>query len=120
VNLKTKIGLCAGNAFGQRQFQCPYGVTVDRRSGNILVADADTNRVFEFSGPTGRFIRYAVTSSADGCRRPCGLAAGPDCGTLVVTEGADPDDGCASVRAYRLYDAVNVEQVWTLGTESVI
>ena len=99
------VCMYAGNAFGQRQFQCPYGVSVDRHSGNVLVADADSNRVFEFSGPTGRFVRYALTSTADGCRRPCGLAVGPECGTLVITESADPDDGQANVRAYRLYSS---------------
>jgi len=119
--------LRVGNAFGQRQFQCPYGVSVDRQSGNVLVADADTNRVFEFSGATGRFVRYALTAAADGCRRPCGLAVGPVCGTLVVTESADPDDGQANVRAYRLYEGLpvpsadgSVEQVWTFRTESAV
>jgi len=108
----------AGNAFGQRQFQCPYGVSVDRRSGNVLVADADTNRVFEFTGATGRFVRYALTSAADACRRPSGLAVGPDCGTLVVTESADPDDGRANVRAFRLHDAG--EAVWAYRTQSTV
>ena len=113
----------AGNAFGQRQFQCPYGVSVDRRSGNVLVADADANRVFEFSGSTGRFVRYVLTAAADGCRRPCGVAVGPDCGTLVVAESADPDDRQANIRAFRLYEGVDMtgaEQIWTYRTESAV
>ena len=87
-----------GNAFGQRQFQCPYGVTVDPFSRNILVADYDTHRIFEFdnavgssssaSSTEGNFVRYALTGS-DGCRGPCGLAVGPECGTLVVAESGD-------------------------------
>jgi len=114
------FALRAGNTFGQCQFQCPYGVSVDRQTGNVLVADADTNRVFEFCGPTGRFVRYTLTAAADGCRRPCGLAVGPECGTLVVTESADSDDGRANVRAYRLHGDANVEQVWTFRTESAV
>ena len=112
----------AGNAFGQRQFQCPYGVAVDRQTGNVLVADADTSRVFEFCGPSGRFLRYTLTAAADHCRRPTGLAVGPDCGTLVVTESADPDHGHANVRAYRLHDdsGGSLEQVWTYRAESAV
>ena len=96
-------------------------MAVDGRTGNVLVADADAHRVFEFCGPTGRFVRYALTSAADRCRRPSGLAVGPDCGTLVVAESADPDDGRANVRAYRLHDGTSgVEQVWSLRTESTV
>jgi len=110
----------AGNAFGQRQFQCPYGVCVDSHASSVLVADADANRVFEFNGSSGRFVRYALTASADACRRPSGLAVGPECGTLVVTEAADLDDGRSNVQAYRLHDgAGQIEQVWTR-TESTV
>jgi len=98
-------------------------VSVDYKSGNVLVADADTNRVFEFSGATGRFFRYTLTAAADGCRRPSGLAVGPQCGTLVVTESASDSGQAANVRAYRLHEGVmtsDVEQVWTFRTESAV
>ena len=111
--------MIAGNAFGQRQFQCPYGVTVDPFSRNILVADYETHRVFEFDGSgSGRFLRYALTYG-DGCRGPCGVAVGPDCGTLVVAESsgdvfagsgmtpaaaAQTTSWTANVKAYRLHE----------------
>jgi len=114
----------AGNTFGKRQFKCPYGVAVDRQSGNVLVADSESHQVFEFSGANGNFVRYTLTASADGCHRPCGLAVGPDCGTLVVTESSDPEDRRANVQAYRLHEGTpggaDFEQVWGFRTESAV
>jgi NHL repeat len=137
-----------GNAFGQRQFQCPYGVTVDPFSRNILVADFDTHRIFQFDGNSGKFLRYALTGG-DGCRGPCGVAVGPDCGMLVVTESSGDTFGNtgvatqqqqpmaswpANVKAYQLHEVeiaakfadadvrkpVVAEQVWNFKTESAV
>lgn len=116
-NYLRKIG--SGNGFGQRQFQCPYGVCLDPGSQELLVADSLSNRVFAFRSD-GKFQRYLLTANADGCLNPCGIAVGP-CGTLVVTE-ANPDYG--NVKAFALYESVdgnhNIEGLWSSRTESAI
>jgi DNA-binding beta-propeller fold protein YncE len=100
-------------------------VTVDPFSRNILVADYDTHRIFQFDGNSGKFLRYALTGG-DGCRGPCGVAVGPDCGTMVVTESSADAFGNiattgavtqqqqqqfaswpANVKAYRLHEVEN-------------
>ena len=73
-----------GNA---RQFQCPYGVSVDPHQGNILVADHLSNTVSMFS-PRGDLVADAVTK-AEGCLNPCGVAV-DTLGNFVFTE-ASPD-----------------------------
>ena len=94
-NCQNQIG--SGQDWGQRKFQCPYGVCADVED-NIIVADYETNRVSLFS-PTGRFIKHILTK-ADQCQSPCGVAVGP-CGHLVITES---NLDYNNIKVYKLYE----------------
>lgn len=116
-NYLRKIG--SGNAFGQRQFQCPYGLCIDPGSEELFVADHQSHRLFAFASRDGKFLRYVLTGGSD-CQNPVGIAVGP-CGTLVMTE-SDPDG--ANVKAFSLYDSFdgnhNIEGMWSTRTESAV
>lgn len=94
-NCQNQIG--SGIDWGQRKFQCPYGVCADLED-NIIVADYETNRVSLFS-QTGRFIKHVVTK-ADKCNSPCGVAIGP-CGHLVLTES---NLDYTNIKVYKVYE----------------
>jgi len=117
-NFLGKIG--TGNTFSQRQFQCPYGLSTDPWTDEILVADYDGNKILTF-GTDGKFLGYAVQAGSEGVENPTGVAVGP-CGVMVVTE-CSPDGG-TNVKAFRLYESRdgnhNIEKTWTSRTESAV
>ncbi|ELU07004.1 hypothetical protein CAPTEDRAFT_224968 [Capitella teleta] len=94
-NCLSQIG--SGQDWGQRRFECPYGVCADLED-NIVVADYETNRVSLFH-QNGRFIRHLLTKG-DKCNSPCGVAVGP-CGHLVVTES---NLDYNNIKVYKIYE----------------
>jgi len=78
-NYLLKIG--SGQDWGQRSFQSPYGVCVDRY-GKTLVADYESNRVTMYT-EDGDLLGDVV--SKKDCRNPTGLTMNRQ-GDLVITE----------------------------------
>jgi len=72
---------------GNGQFIRPEGISVDRSTGNIFVADNGNNRIQEFAN-SGRFLlKFGSAGSADGYfDNPWGIAVYPNTGIVYVTD----------------------------------
>ena len=98
-----KIG--SGQDWGQRAFNSPYGLAVDRY-GNLLVADHELKCIKMYSDE-GELMGDIVTKKD--CMNPCGVAISKK-GALVFTEN---NTDYANIKSYKvIYD--NVLMYWLL------
>ncbi len=71
---------------GNGQFTKPEGIAVNQATGNVYVVDSGNNRVEEFEGSTGKFVRIiGASGSGEGqLSNPLGIAITPTGGEVWV------------------------------------